>query len=50
MTLTHAQRTQLLNRLNFATMKLAQFKEAEIDILMWARETKEVRKDLENED
>ena len=52
MTLTHAQRTQLLNRLNFAVAKLKAAKDAakqaEIDILMWAREAKEVRKDLED--
>ena len=51
-TITPQKRTELFNRLNFAVSKLKAAKEAarqaEIDILMWAREAKEVRKDLED--
>ena len=53
MTLTHQERTRLYNRLNLAIERLreakATAKQAEIDIIMWAREAKEVRKDLEEE-
>ena len=52
MTLTHQERTKLLNRLNFAVSKLRAAKqtkqEAETDIILWAAEAKEVRKDLED--